>query len=240
MPLTEAKIKNAKPQPEKAVRLYDRDGLYLEVAPSGGKWWRIKYRFAGRENRLSLGVHPEVSLRDARERRDEARKLVTRGIDPSQQKKIEKAALRVQSANTFEAIAREWHTQRVPTLSAAHAARVLRLLERDVFPFIGLRPIAEIEAPELLSVLRRIEARGVRMTTHRARIYSEMVFRYAIASGRSKRNPAVDVKGALAPMPKGNFPAITDAKEFGNLLRTIGGYKGTFVVESALKLAPML
>jgi integrase len=240
MPLTDVKIRNTKAQPEKSIRLYDSRGMYLEVAPSGGRWWRWKYRFAGKEKRISLGTFPEVSLRDARSRCDEARKQLAGGIDPSQKRQAEKTALANQQANTFEALTREWFGKYSDTWAPDHAKRILRLFERDIFPWIGDRPIAEIDAPELLTVLQRIEARKVRMTTHRARIYSEKVFRYAIASGRCKRNPATDLRGALAPLQKSNFAAVIEPKLFAELLRAIDGYDGTFTVRCALRLAPLL
>jgi integrase len=243
MPLTDMKCKNAKPR-KRTVRLYDQRGLYLEVSPSGGHWWRLKYRFEGREKRLSLGVYPDVNLKKARARCDDARRLVAEGIDPSQHRKAEKAAAVAHAEadkNTFEAVAREWFDKQSEVLNPDHAKRVLRLFERDLFPFIGRCPIAEIEAPKLLTVLQQIEARGVRMTTHRARIYSGKVFQFAIAAGKAKRNPAADLKGALAPMPKEkHFPAVTEPKQFGDLLRTLDGYQGTFAVRCALRLAPLL
>ena len=240
MPLTDVKIRNVKPRPGKSGRLYDERGLYLEVAPSGGKWWRWKYRYAGKEKRLSLGVFPDVSLKDARNRRDEARKLLANGVDPSRERQAAKAALTDENKNTFSAIAHEWHQKRSDVLAPAHATRIWRLLERDVLPFIGGRAISQIEAPELLAVLRRIEERGVRVTTRRALVYCRMVFAYAVACGRSKRNVATDLRGALAPVRAENFPAITNPKEFGNLLRALDGYQGSFTVQCALKLAPML
>jgi integrase len=242
MPLTDWKCRNAKPQ-GRTLRLYDSRGLYLEVAPSGGRWWRLKYRHAGREKRLSLGVYPDTDLKTARARCDDARKLVAGGIDPSEQRKAEKAAAVAKTEadnNTFEAVTREWYYKRAEVLNPDHAKRVLRLFERDLFPFIGARPIADIEAPDLLKVLQRIEARGVRMTTHRARIYSGKVFQFAIATGKCRRNPAADLKGALAPVPKPeHFAAVTEPEKFGELLRALDGYTGTFVVKCALRLAPL-
>jgi integrase len=214
--------------------------MYLEIAPSGGRWWRWKYRYAGKEKRISLGTFPDVSLALARDRRDEARKLLDNGIDPSQQRKAEKAALLKQCEYTFQSIAEQWHEQRVPVLSAVHAEDIEQLLERDVYPHIGERPIAQIEAPELLALLRRIEARKVGVTTHRALSYIRMVFAYAIACGRCHRNPASDLRGALAPTKEKHLPAITTPAEFGNLLRALDSYRGTFVVECALKLAPLV
>lgn len=159
MPLTDTTIHNAKPA-AKPVRLFDAGGLYLEVAPSGGKWWRLKYRVDGKEKRLSLGVYPEMSLKAARERRDEARALLATGVDPGEQRKAQKLTGAERSANSFEVIAREWYARHAPTWAPG---------QRDVFPWIGTRPVADLNAPELLAVLRRIEARGAIETAHRAR-----------------------------------------------------------------------
>lgn len=242
MSLTDMKCRNAQPQ-DRAVRLYDERGLYLEVSPSGGRWWRFKYRFAGREKRLSLGVYPDIDLKRARTRCDDARKLVAEGIDPSDLRKAEKltAAAQAESAeNTFQTIAREWYDKRAERWNADHAKRVLSSLERDVFPVIGARPIKAIETPEIVAVMRRIEARGVRETTHRVLQRVTEIFRFAVASGTCKRNPAADMVSILAPKPKvKHFAAVTEPKAFGELLRSLDDYSGTFIVKSALKLAPL-
>lgn len=154
MSLTDVKIRNAKPHSGKAIRLHDDRGMYLEIAPSGGRWWRLKYRFGGKEKRISLGTFPEVGLKDARTRCDEARKLLSSGVDPSRQPKAAKL-VRAESEDTFEKIGRQWYGKRAEIWDPAHAARVLSRLERDIFPFIGGHSIAAIEAPELLTVLQR-------------------------------------------------------------------------------------
>ena len=164
----------------------------------------------------------EVGLDAARKAAEDARQLVRDGVDPSQERKAEKLRAAHQTGNTFEAVAREWHAKQSAAWVPAHAARILRLFARDIFPHIGSRPIAEIEAPELLTVLRRIEGRDVAFTAHRARQYSGMVFRYGIATGRCKRNLAADLRGALAPIQETNFPAATEPKEFAAILRSIG------------------
>jgi integrase len=239
--LTDARIANLKPQPEKRVRKYDAGGLYVEIAPSGRRWWRWKYRFAGKEKRISLGVYPEVSLKEARDLRDDARRLLRDGIDPSQKRQADKSLLADRTANTFEAIAREWYSKRSEAWVPEHAKRVVSRMERDLFPFLGERPIAAIQAPELLTVLQRIEARGVRETVHRARTTCEEIFAFAIAAGKCDRNPAADVKKALASKKKAtHFPAVTDPQRFGELLRTIDGYRGSATVRAALRLAPLL
>jgi integrase len=217
----------------------DEKGLYIEVAPSGGKWWRLKYRIAGKEKRLSLGVYPDVSLKDARDRRDDARKLLAKGIDPSENRKNEKKAAAVRSANDFESVAREWFLRHSKNWAAGHSERIMRRLERDVFPHIGRRPISEITPPEVLGVVRQIEGRTLD-TAHRALRSCGQIFRYGIATGRCDRDLSRDLKGALAPIQGNHFAATTDPKRLGAILRTMDLYPGTLVVCSALKLAPLL
>lgn len=238
MPLTDTAIRSAKPG-EKAVKLFDERGLYLEISPTGGKWWRLKYRFDGKEKRLSLGVYPDVSLKDARERRDEARKLLANGIDPSENRKAQKSARADRAANSFEAVAREWFVKYSPTWAATHASKIIQRLEKDIFPWLGGKPIAEIAAPELLTVLRRIENRGALDTAHRAHQNCGQIFRYGIATGRCERDPSSDLRGALAPAKHEHFASITEPAAVGELLRAIDGFRGTLVVQSALKLAPL-
>ncbi|HKB59530.1 MAG TPA: integrase arm-type DNA-binding domain-containing protein [Gallionellaceae bacterium] len=238
MPLTDTAIRNAKPA-EKPVRMFDGGGLYLEVAPSGGKWWRLKYRIDGKEKRLSLGVYPDISLKDARERRDEARKLIANGVDPSENRKAAKSARIERAGNSFEVVAREWYAKNAPTWAENHGMRIIQRLERDIFPWLGGRPIAEISAPELLKVLRRIEDRGAVETAHRALQNCGQVFRYAIATGRAERDPSPDLKGALPPVKETHHAAITTPKEIGALMRAIDDYKGQFVTRCALRLAPL-
>lgn len=239
MTLTVTAIRNAKPA-AKPVRLFDEKGLYLEVAPNGGKWWRFKYRFAGKEKRLSLGVFPDVGLAEARERRDTARKQIASGIDPSMHRRLTRAMQIERSANTFEAVGREWYAKFSPKWARGHGDKIIRRLERDIFPWIGARPVAEISAPELLTVLRRIEARGAIETAHRAKQNCGQVFRYAIATGRAERDPAADLKGALPPAAKSHLAGISDPKLVGELLRAIDGYRGAFITRCALQLAPLV
>ena len=237
--LTDTAIKAAKPK-EKPYKLADALGLFLSIQPTGAKWWRLKYRYAGKEKLLSLGVYPEVSLKQARERRDDARKQLSNGIDPSAQRQAVKAAASTANANTFEAIGREWHTTFSPTWVETTAFRVLSSLERDAFPFIGAKPIASITAPQILEVLRRVEARGVAYSAGKLRQHVGQVFRYAVATGRAERDPSSDLKGALATPSTKHMPAITDTIEAGHLLRAIDGYTGTLTTQTALRLAPML
>jgi integrase len=236
--MTDTKARNAKPK-NKQYKLFDSDGLFLLISPAGGKWWRFKYRFRGKEKLISLGTYPEVSLSQARGRRDAARKQVADGIDPSQARKALKAAM-VQDENTFEVVAREWHTKFTPTWTPGHAAMILRRLELNVFPWIGTNPIIDIKAPDLLMVLRRIESRGALETAHRVKIICGQVFRYGVATGRAERDPAADLRGALPPTQPKHLSAITDPKKVAGLLRAIDGYEGSFVTKCALKLAPLL
>lgn len=239
MPLTAIAIQKAKIG-DKTVRLFDGGGLYLELTPTGGKWWRLKYRFDGKEKRLSLGVYPEVSLRLARARRDDARKLLAEGIDPSENRKAQKTARADRAANSVETVAREWYAKYSPTWAQNHGNRILRRLERDIFPWIGGRPIAEVTAPELLAVIRRIEARGALETAHRALANCGQFWRYAIATGRAERDLSADLRGALPPVKGEHFAAITDPKRAAELLRAIDGYQGTETVRHALRLAPLV
>ena len=238
--LTDPTIRNAKPG-VKPKRLADGGGLYLEVAPGGGKLWRWKFRFGGKEKRLSLGTYPETALRDARIKRDEARKLLASGIDPSAARKAEKASRAASSAGSFEAIAREWHAAvHVHKVSAGHAARTLIRLEQDVFPWIGAEPAGQLKAQALLQTLRRIEARGAIETAHRAKQACGQVFRYAIATGRADTDPSAGLTDALKPVQVEHMPAITDPKRVGELLRAIEGYEGMPATRAALQLAPLL
>ncbi|MES9899213.1 MAG: integrase arm-type DNA-binding domain-containing protein [Sedimenticola sp.] len=239
MPLTDTAIRNAKPA-EKAKKMFDGGGLYLEVAPSGGKWWRLKYRFGGKEKRLSLGVYPDVSLKDARERRGEARKLLANEIDPSENRKAKKAAKVERAGNSFEVVAREWFTKHEPNWSANHANRIIRRLERDIFPWIGGKAIADITAPQLLDTVRRIEQRGALETAHRALGNCGQVFRYAVATGRAERDPSGDLRGALPPVKGTHFASVTEPKQVAQVLRALDGYEGTLPVRCALRLAPLV
>ena len=236
--LSDVKIRNKKPS-KKQMKLFDGSGLFLLITPSGGKLWRFKYRFGGKEKLLALGKYPEISLADARMLRDEARKQIAHGIDPGAVRKAQKQA-KTEKAQTFEVIAREWHTKFTPNWTSGHASTIMSRLKRDLFPWIGNLPITEIKAPELLAVLHRVESRGALESAHRIRTMSGQVFRYAIATGRAERDPSGDLRGALPQPGEKHHAAITDPKEVAHLLRDIDGYQGHFVVKCALRLAPML
>lgn len=239
MPLSDFTIRNVKPG-DKPMRLFDERGLYLEVAPSGGKWWRFKYRFDGKEKRLSLGVYPDVGLKDARQRRDEARKLVAAGVDPGENRKAQKLARSERGANSFEVVAREWFAKFEPNWTTGHSSKILARLERDIFPWIGARPIGELKASELLNCLRRVEDRGALETAHRGLQNCGQVMRYAIATGRADRDIAADLRGALPPVKPTHHASITDPRKIAELLRAIDAYEGTFTTKCALRLAPLL
>jgi integrase len=235
MPLTDTAIKAARPH-EKAYKLFDERGLYLLIAPSGGRWWRFRYSLAGREKLLSLGIYPDVSLAKARARRDEARQLVADGVDPSARRREAKAA----RANTFEGVALEWLALQSKRLGAATLAKKRGWIEQFLLPWIGRTPIAAVPAAELLAALRRIEARGLHETAHRTRSLAGNVFRYAIATGRAERDVAADLRGALAPVVVTNRAAITEPARVGDLLRRIDAYHGQPATEAALKFAPLV
>jgi integrase len=239
MSLSDTAIKNTKPG-AKPIKLADEKGLFLLVTPAGGKWWRLKYRFGGKEKLLSLGTYPEVSLKDARQRRDDARKLLANDIDPSVNRKAVKATKTERAANSFEVIAREWFSKKSQGWAASNADKIIKRLENDAFPWLGARPITEITPPELLKVLRRIEERGAVESAHRLRNYCSAIFRYAIVTGRAERDASADLRGALPPSVTQHRAAITDPNAIAALLRAIDGYQGTFVTKCALRLAPVL
>jgi integrase len=239
MVLTDLEIRNAKAD-GKRIRLYDGDGLYLEVSPSGGKWWRLKYRFQGKDRRLSLGVHPRVNLKKARERRLEAQNLLDAGVDPAERKRATQAGALASQGNTFEVIARDFLKRVSASWATKHASNVIARFERDIFPWLGKRPITAITPPELLTMLRRIEERGAVETAHRSLGSCGQVFRYAVASGHLDRDPSRDLRGALPPVKVTHFAAVTDPKRVGVLLQIIDGYQGGLIVRCALRLAPLV
>ncbi len=237
-PLTDLQARNAKPK-EKEYKLSDGGGLYLLVTPTGGKLWRLKYRFGGLEKKIALGAFPEVGLSDARQKREDAREQIAQGVDPGAARK-QKAMAHILEQSTFESVAREWHKKFLSRWSEGHAVTILTRLERDIFPHIGYRPIGEITAPEMAAALRRVEARSIE-TAHRLRNTCRQIFSYAVAGGLAMANPAADLREALAPMPQPkHMPAPTDPKDVAPLLRILGDYDGSFVTRCALRLAPLV
>ena len=222
---SDTQIRTTKPG-AKPIRLYDERGLYVEITTSGGRWWRFKYRFGGKEKLLSMGTYPDTGLKAAREKRDRARALLEGGVDPGEVRRAEKASRSELAVNSCEAVAREWHTTiHFAQVSAGHAARTLIRLEQDVFPWLGGLPIGEIKPPQLLQAVRRIEARGAIETSHRALQACGQAFRYAIATGRAERDPTPDLRGALKPVLVQHMAAITDPKRVGELRRAIESYR---------------
>lgn len=238
MKLTDTACKNAKPL-EKPRKLSDGAGLYLEIVPSGkpngSKYWRLKYRFAGKEKRLALGIYPEVSLKEAREKRDKARDLIRDGIDPSQAKKDLKHQQYIDTENTFKNIACEWHHNQKLTWTSKHAETVLRRLELNVFPILGDKPIHTIKAQELLNVIRIIEGREALDVAHRTLQTCGQIFRYAIATGRAERNVTLDLRGALKTRKKENYNHL-EAKELPEFLQKLAEYDGDLQTVLGFKL----
>lgn len=237
--LTEVQVRNAKAS-KKAVRMFDGYGMYLEIAPSGSKWWRLKYRHLGKEKRLSLGVYPETGLKGARARRDDARRLLANGVDPSENRKAVRASQIEQAGNSFEVVAREWFEKYSANWADNHSKRIIRRLEKDVFPWLGARPIADIKAMDLLTTIRKLEKRDVLETAHRTLATCGQIFRYAVATGRAERDPSGDLRGAIPPVKGEHFAAVTDPKKVGELLKVLEGYQGSLIVQSALALAPLV
>jgi len=224
----------------KAQKLFDGGGLFLHVV-GAGKYWRLKYRFGGREKLLSLGVYPQVSLQDARKRRDEARELLGQGIDPGDKRKAQKQIQSDAAANSFEAVAREWwHTVHAHRVVGSHSKRNLRRLELHVFPPLGRRPISEITAPDYLSILRQVEKTGHLDTVHRLKSLGGQIFRYGISTGRCDRDPTQDLRDLLVPSRTRHYPAVTDPGEIAPLLRAIDAYAGQPATRGALRLAAIL
>jgi len=237
--LTATEAKKAKPT-SKTKKLSDGGGLYLQVNPNGSKYWRYDYRFAGKRKTLAIGVYPEITLKKARVKHQEARELIGQEIDPTERRKVQKLTRHIKSANSFERIGVEWYSTQVADKSDGHKKRTKRLLEKDLYPTLGNRPIENITAPELLCSLRKIEARGAIETARRAKQVAGKVFRYAIATGRAERDPSRDLEGVLKNPTKTHRAAITDPKEVGQLLVAIDAYHGSESVRAALKLSPLL
>lgn len=238
MALTNTAIKAARPK-EKQYRITDGQGMYLLVKPSGKKYWRLDYIIHGTRKTYAIGSYPSISLKDARAQRDEAKALVADGIDPVQHRKTTKSHRAEVAANTFEALALEWFSKQEQTWTEGHSRTVTSRLKRDIIPWLGSRPIKEITAPEILTVLRRIESRGAGETAHRCKTIVSQVFRYGIATGATERDPAADLRGALAPTRSKKMAAITDPVKVGELMRAIHGYQGDLVTRCALRLSAL-
>ncbi|HGM7030136.1 TPA: tyrosine-type recombinase/integrase [Serratia liquefaciens] len=234
MPLTDVKVRTAKPQ-DKPYKLTDGGGLYLLVNTNGSRYWRMKYRVMGREKLLSIGVYPDISLAVARQKRDEARRALAQGNDPGVIKKAEKQAKKIAAENTFEAIAREWHKAKADRWSLRYRDEIIDTFEKDIFPYIGLRPIAEIKPLELLETLKRMEKRGALEKMRKVRQRCGEVFRYAIITGRAEYNPAPDLAGALAVHKKQHLPFLT-VQELPDFLQDLAGYTGSIITKTATYL----
>lgn len=239
MKLSEMAVRKAKPE-LKAYKMADGGGMYIEVMPNGSKYWRLKYRINGKEKKLALGVYPDVPLSLARERRDQARKLIAQNLDPSETKKAAKAAGIEKAANSFEVIAREWVTNFMAERSETHTSRILRRFELYLFPWIGSKPIVDITAPEILQSIKRVQNQNKLETAHRTLQAAGQVFRYAVQTGRAERDITADLKGALPSPTVKHMAAFTEPKDVAELLRAIEGFTGTFTVQTALRLAPLV
>jgi integrase len=238
-PLSDIQVSKAKPK-ESDYKLNDGYGLYLLVTPTGGKLWRFDYRHENKRKTMAFGAYPAITLADARQRREDAKKLLANGVDPGEMKKSLKQAKVELEENSFEIVAREWHQKFSGQWSPGHAITIMSRLDRDVFPWLGSKPVSEIRPVDVLAILRRVEGRGALESAHRIRTICGQVLRYAVATGRAERDAAADLRGALPPTQERHHAAITDPKEVADLLRAIDGFTGTFHVKCALKLSPML
>jgi integrase len=240
MPLSDTAIRNAKPQ-GKPYKMYDAGGLFLIVTPAGGKWWRFKYRFGGKEKLLSLGVYPDVGLKDARRRRDDARELLAQDVDPSAQRqaaKSEAVAVEAAKGQTFEAVARDWYGKKRCAWTPGHQKKILLRLENQLFPYLGNVPLADLEAADFLAAIQKAEARGAIETAHRLAQLCGQVTRYARISGIVKHDAAAGLTEALAPVQTRHYAAITDPAAIGRLLRDIDAYQGEPTICHALRILP--
>ena len=247
LPLSDVQVRNAKPR-EKEYTMFDGNGLFLLIAGAKytkdgvalptSKLWRFKYTFSGKSKLLAFGVYPEVSLADARQRREDARKLLANGVDPGEVKKAQKA-IEMARAETFKTVTLEWYDQKKVDWTDNHAERILRRMEQDIFPFIGDKPITDIRTPELVNLLERVAVRTLE-TAHRLKIACDMVFRYAVVKGKSEQNPAANLKGVLPTVKYKHMAAPTEPKAVAEVLRAIDGFSGSFVTKCALLLAPLL
>ena len=234
MKLNARQVDAAKPR-EKAYQLADGAGLYPEVVPSGSRYWRMKYRFNGKEKRLAFGVYPAVSLAQARALRDEAKKKLAEGIDPSFAKKEEKLVRDVRLHNTFQAVALEWHGTKVSRWSEGYASDIIEAFNKDIFPYIGQQPVNEIKPLVLLNVLRRMESRGATEKAKKVRQRCSEVFRYAIVTGRAEYNPAADLTSAMSGHESKHYPFLT-VEELPDFFKALSGYTGSPLIVLAARL----
>jgi integrase len=238
--LTDAACRNAKPRIDKNLKLYDSNGLLLLVRPNGSKLWRLKFRLGGVEKQLALGAYPDVTLAGARALASDQKRQIDQGVDPLAKRKQEKARQERVAGGTFRVLAEQWQDKNQKNWVKSHADKVKLRLDKNVLPWLGEKQIHEIEPSELLSVLRRIESRGATDTAHRVLQHVSMIYRFAIASGIAKYNPAPDIREALEKPVRGHFATITDEKKLATVLRAIDAYEGSFITRTALALAPML
>lgn len=234
MKLTARQVETAKPK-DKSYKLSDGGGLYLEVTASGSRYWRLKYRYGGKEKRLAFGVYPEVSLAEARDKRDVAKKVIAAGNDPSEIKKAEKIAQKISFENTFEAIAREWHQHKADRWSLRYRDEILDTFEKDIFPYTGRRPIVDMKPMDWLEILRRIEKRGALEKMRKVRQRCGEVYRYAIVTGRADYNPVSDLATALTTPKKTHFPFLT-AEELPHFIKDLAGYTGSVITKTATQI----
>ncbi|ACT13899.1 MULTISPECIES: tyrosine-type recombinase/integrase [Pectobacterium] len=234
MPLTDVKVRSAKPE-DKAYKLTDGEGMHLMVHPNGSKYWRLQYRFDGKQKTLALGVYPEITLSEARQRRDEAKRQIATGTDPSEQKKVDKQLRQTLVDNTFKAIALEWHEYKRPNWSKGYAEDLMEAFENDIFPDIGKRPVAEIKPLEMLTSLRKLEKRGVLDKLRKIRQACNQVFRYAIVTGRAENNPASELASALPPPKATHYPHLLP-DELPTFLRALSTYSGSKVTQLATRI----
>jgi integrase len=237
MPLTNIVVKNAQPK-EKPYKLSDAESLYLFVSATG-KYWRYDYSYLGKRKTLALGVYPTIGLAEAREGKNAAKKLLANGIDPSKSKITKRKEALRNAAITFESVAREWHAKNATKWSPKNTARTLSLLERNIFPFIGNIPVADVKPSDLLETIQRIEKKGNIQTAHRAMMNCGQIFRYAMATDRADRDITFVLRGSLTPIVETHHASITDPKKIGHLLRDMDSYDGLFITKCALRLAPL-
>ncbi|MCV9879499.1 tyrosine-type recombinase/integrase [Brenneria izbisi] len=234
MKLTARQINAAKPK-EKSYKLADGGGMYLEVLPNGTKSWRMKYRVGGKEKRVVFGLYPTITLAEARSKRDEAKKLLANGGDPSEEKQVEKQAKIASVNNSFKLIALEWHEHKRPNWSKGYAEDILEYLKKDIFPYLGKRPITDIKPKDMLDVLRKMEQRGVLDKLKKTRQACRQIFTYAIVSGRAEYNPVTDLAGVLKAPKQKHFPHLL-ADELGPFIQALNGYSGSRITQIATRL----